>query len=86
MRRMRFAGDSQDGSCRRPGILAFTSPGSLDVSLCSSFLQVARRDIALTANLLIHEELHSLGAGEAPAPGQPTNLEITARVASRCGR
>ncbi len=49
-------------------------------------METVRRDAATAANILIHEMLHSLGAGEAPAPGLPTSLEITARVALLCGR
>jgi hypothetical protein len=41
-----------------------------------------RRDPGLTAALIIHEELHSLGLGENP----PSSQAITAQVIARCGR
>jgi hypothetical protein len=78
----------RDGSdeCDRPGLFAFTSPGSLTVYVCPSFREIERHSPTSAAYLLIHEELHSLGAGEAPFPGLPTSQEITRRVAQRCGR
>lgn len=81
--RMAFR-DGSDG-CDRPGLFAFTSPGSLTVFVCPSFREIERHTPNSAANLLIHEELHSLGAGEAPSPGLPTSQEITRRVAQRCG-
>jgi hypothetical protein len=72
--------------CRRDGVYAFTSPGSLTVYVCPSFQRLAKEDTKAAANILIHEELHSLGAGEAPMPGLPDAIEITRRVEERCGR
>lgn len=70
-------------TCDRPGILAYTKPGSLEIWVCRSrFLEIANRDEALVTSTLIHETLHSLGLGENP----PTPAEITARVMARCGR
>ncbi|HJW14190.1 MAG TPA: hypothetical protein VJ776_05820 [Thermoanaerobaculia bacterium] len=86
LRRMRFHDGSRHRLCIAPGVSAVTRIGSLDVLVCGSFQAAARRDPASAANVLIHEELHSLGAGESPMPGLPTSEEITARVALRCGR
>jgi len=80
-----FRDGSSTAACRTP-IFAFTDLGSQEVFLCPPFMETVRRDAATAANILIHEMLHSLGAGEAPAPGLPTSLEITARVALLCGR
>ena len=76
-----------DGSgrvrCEDRGTLASTSPGSRIVYICSQqFAEKQHRDPGLTAAILIHEELHSLGLAENP----PSSQEITARVISRCGR
>lgn len=86
LRRMRFRDGSHHLRCIRQEAYAVTRTGSLDVFVCGSFLTEARRDPSAAANVLIHEELHSLGAGEAPMPGLPSSEEITAHVASRCGR
>jgi len=86
LRWMRFRNGSRHRLCVAPGILAVTSTGSLEVFVCGSLESIARRDPNGAANILIHEELHSLGAGEAPTTGLPSSVEITARVATRCGR
>lgn len=84
--RMDFRNGSGSPPCYRRGVYAFTSPGSLTVFLCPSFRDLIPRRGQDAANVLIHEELHSLGAGEAPAPGLPTAYEITDRVERLCGR
>ena len=84
--RMDFLNGSGSPPCRRKGVYAFTSPGSLTVFLCPSFRALIPKRDQDAANILIHEELHSLGAGEAPAPGLPTAYEITDRVERLCGR
>ena len=86
LRRMRFLDGSRHRLCGAPGVSAVMGTGSLEVFVCGSFGASARRDPSGAANLLIHEVLHSLGAGEAPTPGLPSSEEITAHVASRCGR
>ena len=86
LRQMRFHDGSGYRLCVAPGVLAVTRIGSLDVYVCESFQTSARRNPAGAANILIHETLHSLGAGEAPVPGFPTSEKITARIALRCGR
>jgi hypothetical protein len=69
--------------CDSRGILAFTSPGSRAVFVCSAqFVERAHRDPGLAAVLLIHEELHALGLGENP----PSSKEITQKVIQRCGK
>ena len=78
-----------DGSgvppCGPPRVFAFTTPGTSTVFVCPTFPQLMQESNASGANLLIHEELHSLGAGEAPSPGLPTSYQITSSVEWRCG-
>ncbi|HYB53768.1 MAG TPA: hypothetical protein VEG84_07870 [Thermoanaerobaculia bacterium] len=70
-------------ACDSRETIAFTSPGSRAVFLCTpQFLAMAHRDQGLVADLLIHEELHSLGLGENP----PSSKAITAGVVARCGK
>lgn len=69
--------------CADRGTLASTSPGSRVVYICSpQFMEKQRRDPGLTAALIIHETLHSLGLAENP----PSSQAITAQVISRCGK
>lgn len=69
--------------CATRDTIAYTSPGSAVVFICSrQFVERAHRDPGLAAALLIHEELHSLGLFENP----PSSKEITARVIARCGK
>ena len=82
---MVFRDGSSAPTCRRRGVFAFTSPGSLTVFVCRSFRERAALDAVTAANILIHEELHSLGAGEAPMPGLLKAEAITARVEDLCG-
>jgi hypothetical protein len=70
--------------CGRKDVFAFTHTGDSEVFLCLSFRELAQWDPSSAANLLIHEELHSLGAGEAPSPGLPTAYQITSQVEWRC--
>jgi len=68
--------------CQR-GPLAFTTPGSRLVFVCSrQFADLTFGDWELARAVVIHEALHSLGLGENP----PSSREITARVRARCGR
>jgi hypothetical protein len=63
-------------------VLAWTSPGSRAVLVCSrQFATWQRANVGYTANIVIHEALHTLGLGERP----PTPAQITARVTERCG-
>jgi Zn-dependent protease with chaperone function len=61
--------------------LAFTTPGSRVVRVCSNELlrQSLTRD--QLAAMVIHEVLHTLGLPENP----PSSREITRRVLARCG-
>ncbi|HEY6066384.1 MAG TPA: hypothetical protein VIY96_09525 [Thermoanaerobaculia bacterium] len=83
--RMVFLDGSGVPPCGRPRVFAFTSPGSLSVFVCESFRELTGSAAATAANLVIHEELHSLGAGEAPSAGLPTATQITSSVEWRCG-
>jgi hypothetical protein len=69
------------GACVRPGVAAYTTPGSERVTVCVvEFRRLLFRDRSAAAALLIHEELHVLGLGEDP----PTSADITAAVRHRC--
>lgn len=69
--------------CPERSVFASTSPGSRVIYVCApQFMEKLRRDPALAATLVIHEELHSLGLEENP----PDSREITAQVIARCGR
>jgi hypothetical protein len=75
-----------DGSATEPfenaRVLAWTSPGSRAVHVCwSQFSYWQRASPGYTANIVIHQALHTLGLGERP----PTSREITAKVIERCG-
>ncbi len=76
-----FYDGSSSSRCSRPGVAAFTFPGSRVIFVCPrQFHFESRRDPFWTEALIIHEVLHSLGLGENP----PSSREITARVVSRC--
>jgi hypothetical protein len=85
LRRMAFLNGSGVSPCGRRDVYAFTSPGSLSILLCSNFRKLTRVNVSSTANILIHEMLHSLGAGEAPYTGLLTGYEINSHVELRCG-
>ena len=71
------------GVCASRAVLAATSPGSRAIFVCTAqFSILALRDPGLAADLIIHEELHSLGLGERP----PDSKAITAQVIVRCGK
>jgi hypothetical protein len=83
LRRILFYSGNGQTPCATRDTIAFTSPGSSAVFVCSiQFVEETHRDPGLAAALLIHEELHSLGLGENP----PSSKEITARVIARCGK
>jgi hypothetical protein len=78
-----FEDGDRKPSCQRGGILAFTSPGSGTVQLCTRhFTRALHDDAEVAIATLIHEQLHTLGLLENP----PTSREITDRVLQRCGR
>jgi hypothetical protein len=75
-------GDGRSG-CAGRRTFACTPLGSHVVWVCPLALENLRRSKrGLTATVLIHETLHTLGLSEDP----PTSEEITLRVESRCGR
>src|SRR5262249_15114888 len=84
LERMAFLDGFRVRPCGRKDVFAFTHTGDSEVFLCRSFGQLAQRAPSSAADLLIHEELHSLGAGEAPSPGLPTAYQITSQVEWRC--
>jgi hypothetical protein len=82
LRALRFADGSPSSQCLNRYTLAWTHPGMQTVYLCGlRFADSAHFNPRFTANLLIHESLHSLGLGENP----PASLEITRQVSTRCG-
>ncbi len=95
--RLSFRDGSGDATCAG-GVAAFTRPGSLVVFLClSRFQGLVRRDRFRAGNVLIHEELHTLGLPEARRGAEARDLartenplmtssQINDLVASRCGR
>lgn len=86
LRQLAFRDGSNSPGCERPGVFASTTPGSLTIFVCPAFRLMAKQEPRTAANILIHEELHSLGVGEAPMPGLPSSEDITTRVERRCGR
>jgi hypothetical protein len=77
-----FADGSARRTCRRDDVLAVTAPGSRVVYVCGRvFNEAAARQASRAEIAVIHEALHTLGLGENP----PDSLEITRRVAERCG-
>jgi hypothetical protein len=95
--RLSYRDGGSDTTCAG-GVAAFTRPGSLVVFLClSRFQELVRRDPFRAGNVLIHEELHTLGFPEAQRVAEPwelarienppmTSSQINDLVASRCGR
>jgi hypothetical protein len=80
---IRFADAARAPACDRDSLLALTSSGANVVFLCCArFRERALAFPSYAANILIHEQLHSLGLGENP----PSSEEITLQVVSRCGR
>lgn len=77
-----LTGEGRSG-CSGRSTFAYTPPGSTVVWVCPITLEKSRRSRrGLTANVLIHETLHSLGLDEDP----PSSEEISLQVESRCGR
>lgn len=98
LRSLRFRDGTGERPCGYEGVLAFTTPGGRVISICGpNFRSALRGHPALAANILLHEELHRLGLEESPRferasnrgesarSRPPTSLEITDRVAARCG-
>jgi hypothetical protein len=75
-----YSGDDHP-HCRQ-SVLAWTSPGSRVVYVCTGrFREAYATKPAHVEAVLLHEMLHTLGLGENP----PTSAEITARVVAACG-
>ena len=81
--RLDFRKGAHEPTCQRSRVDAFTNVGQRTVYVCvDGCFGFGRRDVSHASNVLIHEMLHTMGLGENP----PTSLEITSRVAERCGR
>jgi hypothetical protein len=81
LRMVLFLDGAQSATCRRHGVLAFTTQGSRVVYLCGrDFERAWRRGVAEVQATVIHELLHSLGLGENP----PSPREITHRIQQLC--
>ena len=97
LRRLSFRDGTGIAPCGYEGVLAFTKLGGQVISICGpAFHRTLRDHPALAANILLHEALHRLGLEELPRferasddqPGKNrrmTSLEITDRIAARCG-
>jgi len=80
--RLEFRNGVHESTCQRSRVDAFTNVNQRTVFVCrDGVFGFGRRDVSHGSNVLIHEMLHTLGLGENP----PTSLEITSRVAERCG-
>ena len=78
-----FYDGSKSDACESERVLAWTSPGSRVVHVCwNQFSYWQRANLGYTANIVIHETLHTLGLRESP----PSPGSITQRVIERCGR
>jgi hypothetical protein len=75
-----FYDGSSDAPCRRPGVYAFTIPGSRIVRACPLLGSLAASDPERAEAVVIHEVLHTLGLEEDAL----TSQQITARVERRC--
>ena len=81
LRQILWRDGTYTSQCQR-GPLAFTTPGSRVVFVCSRrFADLTFGNTELGRAVVIHEALHALGLGENP----PSSVEITARVRARCG-
>ena len=76
--RIIFRDGREHRDCTKRAIVAFTSPGSRVVFVCSQRFARLARDRA--EQVIIHELLHTLGLPEGP----PTSAAIDRAVASRC--
>jgi hypothetical protein len=96
--RLSFYDGTGGQPCAQALALAFTKPGAGAVFVCGPAFRRALWDrMGLAANILLHEELHSLGLEESPeftrsSPASdadrrppPTSSDINGRVAARCG-
>lgn len=75
-----FYDGSNDAPCHRPGVYAFTAPGSRVVRTCPALGGLVSSAPEEAEAVVIHEVLHTLGLAEYP----PSSEAITARVERRC--
>lgn len=81
LRLLIFEDGDTHSQCMKPGVLAFTVPGSRVVYLCgSAFARNGRNSAQEARATIVHELLHSLGLGENP----PSPRFITQRVQELC--
>jgi hypothetical protein len=69
--------------CLSDGTMAFTSPGSQVIHVCSARFNTmfARRTTA--ESIVIHEILHTLGLGENPPPTDEISRQVWRRCVAR---
>jgi len=75
-----FLDGSREPVCRMGRAALITQPGNRAIWVCPLFARLQIRSPRLSASLIIHESLHSLGLGEDP----PRGREITRAVERRC--
>jgi hypothetical protein len=81
LRMLYFFDGARQPTCRRHGILAFTTVGSRSVYLCGrDFERAWKKNASEVQAAIIHEMLHSLGLGENP----PSARSINDRVQRLC--
>jgi hypothetical protein len=81
LRLLLFYDGTEVPRCRKPGLLAFTQPGSRVIYICSAWFREAfELNPANVEAVIIHETLHAIGLGENPPRGE----DITAQVRARC--
>jgi hypothetical protein len=81
LRLLLFYDGNEVPQCRKPGVLAFTQPGSRVIYICSAwFRETFELNPAKVEAVIIHEALHAIGLGENPPRGE----DITAQVMARC--
>lgn len=83
LRSLHFLNGNGRAGCVSGRTLAYTPVGSPVVWVCPLGLEKARTSTrGSSANVLIHEALHTLGLTEDP----PSSEEITLQVRIRCGK
>lgn len=76
-----FYDGSNEATCRRPRVHAFTVPGSRVVRVCAPLGWLAAVEPPRAEAMVIHEVLHTLGLEENP----PSSEHITSTVERHCG-
>jgi hypothetical protein len=75
-----FYDGSHEAPCRRPGVYAFTVPGSRVVYACPALGRLALADPEAAQAVIIHEVLHTLGLEQ----DAPSSQAVTSAVERRC--